>query len=224
MVATKKSKKTNEKTSANASSITEAYKEYVLTHGTPPSVFSFCKEIGIPENSFYKHFGSFEGVERSIWLDYITETIQAIESEKSFGNFTSREKILAFYYSLIEVLKSNRSFVLYQLKGQHKQLTIPIFLKDFKRSFDEWIKTVISSGLASGEIAKRPYMDERYYMVFWLHLGFVFQFWRNDDSGNFESTDAAIEKSVNLAFDLIGKGVLDNAIDFAKFLYQTSKN
>jgi hypothetical protein len=41
---------------------------------------------------------------------------------------------------------------------------------------------------------------------------------------NFEKTDAAIEKSVNLAFDLIGKGILDNALDFGKFLYQNSKN
>ena len=29
---------------------------------------------------------------------------------------------------------------------------------------------------------------------------------------------------INLAFDLIGKGVLDNALDFGKFLYQNAKN
>ena len=37
-------------------------------------------------------------------------------------------------------------------------------------------------------------------------------------------TDEAIEKSVNLAFDIIGKGVLDNALDFGKFLFQQSRN
>ena len=45
-------------------------------------------------------------------------------------------------------------------------------------------------------------------------------FWKEDNSPGFEKTDAAIEKSVNLAFDLIGKGAVDSAIDFAKFMYQ----
>ena len=57
-----------------------------------------------------------------------------------------------------------------------------------------------------------------------MHLLFILKFWSNDESPNFEKTDAAIEKSVTLAFDLIGKGILDNALDFGKFLYQNSKN
>jgi hypothetical protein len=51
-------------------------------------------------------------------------------------------------------------------------------------------------------------------------MGFILLFWKEDDSAGFEKTDAAVEKSVNLAFDLIGKGAVDSAIDFAKFLYQ----
>jgi hypothetical protein len=58
----------------------------------------------------------------------------------------------------------------------------------------------------------------------WFHLHFILRFWCNDDSRDFEKTDEAIEKSVNLAFDLIGKGVLDNAFDFGKFLFQQAKN
>jgi hypothetical protein len=56
-----------------------------------------------------------------------------------------------------------------------------------------------------------------------MHLGFLLLFWRDDESAGFEKTDAAIEKSVNLAFDLIGKGAVDSAFDFAKFLYQAKK-
>ena len=52
-------------------------------------------------------------------------------------------------------------------------------------------------------------------------MSFLLLFWRDDDSAGFEKTDAFVEKSVNLAFDLIGKGALDSAIDFAKFLYQS---
>lgn len=97
-------------------------------------------------------------------------------------------------------------------------------MKGFKASFEEWISGVLNEGKNTGEVAKRPFIDERYQGLFWLHLMFILQFWIKDESSNFDNTDAAIEKSVNLAFDLIGKGVLDNALDFGKFLYQNAKN
>jgi len=53
-----------------------------------------------------------------------------------------------------------------------------------------------------------------------LQFLFVLNFWLNDDSAQFEKTDAAIEKAVHLSFDLMGKGPLDTMVDFAKFLYQ----
>ena len=78
----------------------------------------------------------------------------------------------------------------------------------------------MNAGKGNGEIATRPVLDKRYPQLFWLHLGFILIFWKEDSSAGFEKTDAAIEKSVNLAFDLIGKGAVDTAIDFGKFLYQ----
>jgi len=70
-------------------------------------------------------------------------------------------------------------------------------------------------------VAERPYLDQRYPQLFWLHMIVLLGFWKDDSSSDFEQTDAFVEKSVNLAFDLIGKGTLDNAIDFAKFLFQS---
>jgi len=222
MTATKNPKR--KKSAVGSEEITAAYKKLVLTQGQPTSVFAFCDQMGIGEGDFYKHFGSFESVEKSIWTDYITETLNGLNADKAYADFTAREKILTFYFGLAEVLKNDRSFVLYQLSRQTVQISIPVFLRGFKQSFDHWVKAVIASGEASGEIAKRPYVSERYYMVFWLHFMFILQFWQHDDSAGFEKTDEAIEKSVNLAFDLISKGILDNAVDFGKFLYQTAKN
>ncbi len=223
MEKTKKSKaKSN---SATAAKITAAYREYLLTEGKQPtSVFKFCKDQGFKEDEFYQYFASFEALEKAIWRSYVTNTRSTMIADKSYASFTTREKILTFYFMLTEALKSDRSFVLHQLKAWNKPVGVPVFLKDFKVTFEEWISGVLNEGKASGEVAKRPYLDERYDGLFWLHLMFILQFWSRDESANFEKTDAAIEKSVNLAFDLIGKGVLDNALDFGKFLYQNSKN
>ena len=216
-----KSKKSNSNT---AQAIQANYRDYLLTEGKQPaSVFKFCKEIDMTEASFYAQFASFEAIEKSIWKSYFVNTQQRLESDKDFGQFTAREKILTFYFSLAELLKADRSFVLHQLKSVKAPLSTPNFLKGFKSSFEEWINGILNEGKGTGEIAKRPYLDERYATLFWMHLVFVLQFWSKDESVNFEQTDAAIEKSVTLAFDLIGKGVLDNALDFGKFLYHNAK-
>jgi hypothetical protein len=51
-------------------------------------------------------------------------------------------------------------------------------------------------------------------------LLFVTDFWLKDKSPGFEKTDEAIERSLNLAFDLMGKSPLDSMLEFGKFLFQ----
>jgi hypothetical protein len=202
-----------------------AYIDHLLTHGKRPvSVFVFCRDLGIKEEEFYNHFGSFDGVERTIWKSFIARTVMRLHTDESFRSFSVREKILTFYYSFFEELKSNRSFVLLQLEHRKQLEVTPEYLKDFRKEFDAFIDNLITAGKASGEIATRPIIDSRYVDLFWLHFGFLLLFWRDDNSPGFEKTDAAIEKSVNVAFDLIGKGALDSVIDFAKFLYQIRKS
>lgn len=221
----KTKKATRKSAGTSGEKIKKAYREYVLNEGKrPPSVFRFAKEQGMKEEDFYNHFASFEALEKLIWQEYIDQTRTKLEKDRNYQSFSSREKILSFYFSLAEVLKYDRSFVLQQLKSWKNPSITPSFLKGFKNAFDGWINEILNQGKQSGEVATRPYLDQRYSTLFWLHLMFILQFWSHDDSAGFEKTDMAIEKSVNLAFDLIGKGVLDNAIDFGKFLYQTSKN
>lgn len=215
----------SKKSGLNPSEIQSAYREFLLTHGKKPStVFSFCKDIKLTEAEFYTHFASFEAIEKSIWQSFITTTVERLTTDEAYVQFTSQERVLTFYFSLVELLKNDRSFVLHQLRAVKSPTLLPEFIKGFKKSFEEWINAVLAVGKTTGEVAKRPYLDDRYHHLFWMHLWFILQFWAKDQSPNFEKTDAAIEKSVRLAFDLIGKGVLDNALDFGKFLYQNSKN
>lgn len=199
-----------------------AYMAHILNHGhRPSSVYKFCLDLGISEDEFYNHFGSFEVVERQLWKSFIDRTLLRLNADESYLAFSAREKILAFYYTFFEELKANRSFVLLQLED-HKKLEItPKFLKDFKREFEAFIEIVLMSGKTNGEVATRPFLDKQYPKVFWIHMGFLLLFWKDDSTPGFEKTDAAIEKSVNLAFDIIGKGALDSVIDFAKFMYQS---
>ena len=220
-----KKKSTRKSKGTGKDKILNAYRETLLKEGKLPfSVFIFCQSIGIQEDEFYLSFGSFDGVEKEIWKGYVQTVAHRLAADTNYSSFSFREKILAFYFTLVEVLRGDRSFVMFSLKGWKNPAICPTFLKGFKNEFHAWLMPNLNEGKQSGEVAKRPLLDSRYDSLFWLHLLFILHFWSSDDSAGFEKTDAAIEKSVNLAFDLIGKGVLDNAIDFGKFLYQNSKD
>lgn len=214
-------KGTKAKTGNNKEKLIGAYKEFVLLNGKePPSVFQFMRELEMAEEDFYKHFGSFSSVQREIWKGFISNTIKVLYEDKLYGEYSIREKLLAFYYTMMEVLKKDRSYVQLCFKEVKRPELTPSFLKSFKEDFNNYIRQLISEGLASEEIVKRPVISERYHDGLWLQVLFVINFWLKDDSTNFEKTDAAIEKSVNLSFELMGKGPLDMMVDFAKFLYQ----
>ncbi|MEM6522269.1 MAG: TetR family transcriptional regulator C-terminal domain-containing protein [Bacteroidota bacterium] len=222
MATTKSPSQKNKRSSTNLNDkITKAYREYILTHGhEPPSVFQFMKGLKVAEDEFYKHYASFESVKKHVWKHYVADTIQVLHQDKAYSEYSVREKLLSFYYTLMEVLKKDRSYVLVSLKELKKTDLSPKFLSAFKTEFKEYIDGLVAEGLETEEIVKRPLITDRYYDGLWLQLMFVINFWIKDDSANFEKTDAAIEKSVNLSFELMGKGPLDTMVDFAKFLYQ----
>ena len=222
MATTKAAGKGNKtKASDHQEKLVKAYKEYVLIHGNePPSVFQFTRELEMPEEDFYKYYGSFASIKREIWKGYIADTLKVLDTDKQYAQYSIREKLLAFYYTMVEILKKDRSYVLHCFKDAKRPELTPAFLKSFKSGFSHYIQQLITEGLETEEIVKRPVITERYNDALWLQLVFVINFWLKDDSTNFEKTDAAIEKSVNLSFELMGKGPLDMIVDFAKFLYQ----
>ncbi len=204
----------------NLPKIISSYKDYQLTEGKKPaSVYHFMTKLKLKEEEFYKYFSSFEAVDNHIWEQFAQHTITSIKSEKVYGEYGAREKVLAFYYTLVEVLKKERSYVNMTFKHSKKPEFTPTHLKGFKSKFEEFTREIISEGMNSEEIVERPIISDRYQDGFWLQLLFIISFWLKDTSKDFENTDAAIEKSANLSFELLGRGPLDMIVDFGKFLY-----
>ncbi|UII19904.1 TetR family transcriptional regulator C-terminal domain-containing protein [Fulvivirga ligni] len=218
----KKTRKAAPKTNV-AAKIQDAYKTHLLTHGAPPpSVFKFMQDWKMKEADFYLYYGSFATIESKIWESYIDDTVSALSKDEVYPEYSVREKLLAFYYTLIEALKQDRSFVLLSLKSLRKSPEIsPAFMRGFKAKYFQFVQRMVQEGIDSEEIVKRPLISERYKDGLWLQLLFVLRFWCKDESAAFANTDAAIEKSVNLSFELMGRGPLDIMVDFAKFIYQT---
>ena len=148
------------------------------------------------------------------------ETIENLNAEESFLEYSSREKLLALYFTLIEVLKVNRSYAMMDLQKMKKGDMKPSFLEAFKMKFHKFVDEILLQGKETEEIIDRPIIGDRYAEGLWVQTLFILQFWAYDESKDFEKTDAAIEKAVNVAYDLMGKSPRESMFDFAKFLFQ----
>jgi hypothetical protein len=199
--------------------ILEAYKKHFLINGKKPnSVYAFCESIGHNEGDFYKCFNSLEAIEKEIWLEIFLTTKNQLEADETYRNYTAKEQLLAFYFLWVQKLKENRSLVLLQ----KDKLSLAEFkndtLESFRNAFLEYAGNLVKHGYDSKEIKERKFISDKYAYGFWLQLLFVLKYWIDDTSENFEMTDAAIEKAVDLSFRLISDNTLDSLIDFGKFI------
>ena len=212
---------------ATAQEIQDGYIDYVLTNNEPPkSVYIFAKNIGITETEFYAFYSSFVGVEKAVWADLTTKTIAEVEGQEVWASYSAREKVLAFFYAYIELLKSRRSFIVFSLTQYRYagKMQTPDVLSDVKKIFENFADTTIREGLDKGELADRKFFSKRYKDALWIQFGIVLNFWINDNSTGFEKTDEAIERGINVSFDLFQRSTLDNLIDYGKFFARNKEN
>ena len=201
--------------------IKQAYLAYVLDKNAPPaSVFKLTKKLNIPEADFYRFYPNFAAIDRELWADFGRQAREKAALEPVWQEYGVREKLLAFYYTLIEILKQNRSYALMALRRSMPRVpgVTPAVLDEFRQDYFLFIESLLRDGRRTEEIAPRRILQDGYPRFFWTQALFVLGFFARDESLNFERTDAAIEKAVTLSFDLVGRNSFDSALDFTRFL------
>jgi hypothetical protein len=204
---------------ATTESIQKAYIDFVLTEGEQPkSVYVFAKKNKMAEEEFYRFFGSFDAIEQSVWTDLANKALIEIKEQEIWAQYSAREKALSFFYSFFELLKSSRSFAVYSIKKQPRTLSSPCVLDGLKDVFEAFAENILNEGIETAELSDRKFFSKRYKDALWIQFGFVLNFWINDNSAGFEKTDEAIEKGVNVTFDLFQRSPIDNLFEYGKFL------
>lgn len=209
---------------ATSQQIRTAYIDYVLTQDEKPkSVYSFVKKLKISEAEFYEFYSSFESIEKMVWVELTMETIDVIQQQEVWNQYSSRDKMLSFFYSYVELLKKHRSFIVYSIKSHKDRFATPQVLSGVKPIFENFAEGLINEGLESGELADRKFFSKRYKDALWIQYAFIINFWVNDDSTEFEKTDEAIEKGIQVTFDLFQRSPIDNLFEYGKFLSRNGK-
>lgn len=219
-------KKTSNKIAPTEEKLTEdrlisKYMEYVLEHERmPKSVFKFCKENNITEEEFYNFYGSFDGLKKGIWNKFYENTMGVMAQSPEFETFTTREKLLTFYYTFFELLTANRSYVLFSL-AEHKEMMKNLDqLKGLRRKVKSFATELVRQGNEEKSVKLLKQSEMVFSEATWIQMLFIMKFWVEDNSAQFESTDVVIEKSVNTVFDLFDNTPLERILDLGKFLWK----
>lgn len=214
-------KKTEKQESLDKDQLLSLYMDYVLENETTPkTVYKFCKENNVKEEEFYNFFGSFDGLRKGIWTRFFDHTLDVIQKSSEFQSFSAREKMLTFYYTFFEVLTANRSYVLFTLQQNRSQLEKLEQLKGLRPKVKNFSVDIVREINDQKQNKFLKNSETVFSEAAWLQLLFLLKFWMDDNSPQFESTDVAIEKSVNTVFDVLDNTTLERIVDLGKFLWK----
>ena len=207
------------KKTVTRNSIQKGYQDFLLDEGKKPeSVRIFTKHLGISDEEFFKHFGSLHKIENAIWEDYFLKTLEVIEKDPDFEEMSGREKHLSFLYTLLEIIKPDRSYILMKLEGK-KPNNLPKELMEAQKILNQadiyWAKTFEFLPDRAKESTQTVYRR-----VLWSHAISMLLFWTNDDTGSSKDTDVFVEKSTRTVFDIGELPALDSIFDLSKFFLQ----
>ncbi len=202
--------------------IIKGYIEFELLNGRPPhSAFELAKKIKIEESVFYQSFTSLEKVQQAIPLSLLRQTLAVMDADPQYDAFSAREKLLALFFTMFEQFQTQRSYLLMKYNNLLKAPKTMHDWKLFMNELDVRIDSILGEGKETEEIKDRPVIGAHFSKGYKVIFFYLFRVWMNDDSVEFANTDAAIEKSVNLSFDMLGTTPLDSLVDFGKFAFKT---
>ncbi len=201
------------------------YMDQVLQNNTEPqNVYLFCRENKIAESDFYAFYGSLEALKQDIWLKFFENVQSTIASDENYITYSAKNKLLTLYFSLIEILTLNRSYVLFALKEDRHVLKNLQQLKRFRNHFKHFIVDMINTQTSEEEKKVNKLVKPFFAEGAWVEFLIILKFWLDDTSKGFEKTDVLIEKTVKATFDVLDTTPLDSLLDLGKFVWKEKFN
>lgn len=168
------------------------------------------------EGDFFRLFPSLQAVERAFWRENLERVIQSVKDGGEYETFTAHQRFLTLVFAFLEDSLSYRTLLLMRFPDSPSCRVKE--LARFDDAFRSFIDEILEHGRNTGEVAERGQLSRVYPEGFVLLFHRIIHFHLQDESEGYERTDAFVEKSTKLAFDVIGTQAIDSAIDLARFL------
>lgn len=205
--------------------IVSEYMNTVLNTGeTPKSIYILTKELNITEREFYQYFSSFEALEKEIFVIFFENAMHLLKDNQDFNGYNATNKLLSFYFTFIEILTENRSFVLSRLHAQKNPLAPLKVLDPMKHVFFDFINELDIETLDLKQEQLEKIQNKGKENIFWAQFMMILKFWIEDHSPSFEKTDIFIEKTVHASFDILNIKPVQSFLELGKFLLKEKMN
>lgn len=198
--------------------ILQIYRQYVLEKGEPPaSVFALCQTVGMSEADFYRQYASLKSLDAAVFADWAKRAWDKQCASPEHENYNARQRLLGFYYNLLDLALEQRSFLLMQFPKRATGL-LDSRMQRLETVIAAIGDSIVTRALETGEFSKRAKLSDYYSKAFFPHFGLVVRYYLRDESHGFEDTDAFVDKTVDLLFQTLGEQIIDSAIDLARFV------
>ena len=74
----------------------------------PRWVYKFIEHTKISKDNFYQYYSDLNDLENEIWSNIFQSTLEVLQKDPTYQSFSLREKLLAFCYTLVEVMQDHR--------------------------------------------------------------------------------------------------------------------
>ncbi len=202
----------------------KAYANYVWANGqAPESIQAFCNVAEIELMEFKVAFQSLENIKKQLLAHVFESVWNRVEKATLDNEYSPREECLALFFMLIEGFTDYRDY----LKASYK-IADPTALKtaftdwrSFNHLFVEKTANFQTDDRLNWLRDKLPSAITQEVNSLLMAWNYVFRVWLADETEDFATTDAAIEKVIHLYFDLASTKQLEQLLDFGKFVAAT---
>lgn len=203
------------------STVFKAYTEFVwLNNREPNSIAEFCTYANLDPLEFKTAFHQLSGIRQQLLTAVFEEVWERVEQASEENAYSSREKCLALFFTLIEAFGPYRDYL--QTRYPVKDAgTLLADWRPFNRLFVSKTQYFQENSRINWLRDKLPgkLTDEVNSLL--MGWNYVFRVWLADESEEQSVTDAAIEKTVHLFFDLSENKQFEQLLDFGKFVATT---
>lgn len=214
-------KQKKEKFNDSKQAVIESFERYVQTNGKRPRSFTeFCEAQKLKPKEARTYFSTLAALEKAVWLHWFEETLSVLANSEEYKDYSARERLLSFYYTWMDTVKPFDDYMKTAPTLPKLFSGVDWFLADLQRAFLKYAKDLVQLAATNEEIMKRPLVQNYYDNALWQQFLFIMNYWLKDKSEEQTKTDEAIERSVNLFFELAGRNQLDSILDFGKFLFK----
>ncbi len=203
------------------STVFKTYTEFVwLNNREPNSIAEFCTYAKIDPVEFKVAFQQLKGIKQQLLTTVFEDVWERVEKAAEENEYSPREKCLALFFTLIEGLSEYRDY----LQTSYSLKEVGALVEDW-RPFNKLFVSKTQYFQQNDRInwlrEKLPnkLTDEINSLL--LGWNYVFRVWLADESEDKATTDAAIEKTIHLYFDLSENKQFEKVIDFGKFIATT---